>query len=119
MTDNLYSQISQENFNGAQERRVEGGSPSGGEDGEKKEACEGHVEGDTPPEENRNSYTAQVLSHLSIDQITRVTETLIAYVSNDVTLEKWMNVETERVVSISQASPKVSLGFYHVTVYPL
>jgi hypothetical protein len=110
LTDNLYSQISQENFNGAQERSVEGGSPSGGEDGEKKEAREGRVEGDTPPEENRNSYTAQVLSRLSIDQITKVAATLIAYVSNDVALEKWMNVEPDRVVSIAQRLLKKLTG---------
>jgi hypothetical protein len=38
LTDNLYAQIPQENFNGAQERSVEGGSPSAGEDGETKDA---------------------------------------------------------------------------------
>ncbi len=60
--DNFYAQIPQENFNGAQERSVEGGSPLGGEDGENKETREGRVEGDTPHEDNRDSYTAQVLS---------------------------------------------------------
>ena len=56
-TDNLYAQIPQENFNGAQERSVEGGSPLGGEDGENKETREGYVEGDTPHEDNHDSYT--------------------------------------------------------------
>ena len=110
LTDNLYSQISQENFNGTQERSVEGGSPSGEEDGENKEAREGHFEDDTQHEENRNSYTTQVLSRLSVDQITRVTATLIVYVSNDVTLEKWMNVEPEGVVSIAQRLLKKLTG---------
>jgi septal ring factor EnvC (AmiA/AmiB activator) len=47
---------------------------------------------------------------LSIDQITRVTATLIAYVSSDVALERWLNVEAERVVSIAQRLRKKFTG---------
>ncbi len=101
-TDNLYAQIPQENFNVTQERSVEGGSPLGGEDGENKETREGRVEDDTPHEDNHDSYTVQVLSRLSIDQITRVAASLITYVSSDVALERWLNVEAESVMSIAQ-----------------
>jgi hypothetical protein len=41
LTDNLYSQIPQENFNGAQDRSVEEDAPSGEEDGAAKGTREG------------------------------------------------------------------------------
>jgi hypothetical protein len=56
-TDNLYGQIPQENFNGDRGRSVEGGSPSGEEDGATTGVCVGRVEGGSPRDELSDKST--------------------------------------------------------------
>jgi hypothetical protein len=121
LTDNLYSQIPQENFNGSQDRSVEEDSPSGEEDGAVKGTREGQenfngaqdrsVEEDAPSGEEDGDkgtregrvegepspeYTPQVMTRLSGPQKEGLAATLIDHVSGDVPLEKWLNVETDK-----------------------
>ena len=87
----------QENFNGAQDRSVEEDAPSGEEDSAAKETREGRIEGEPSPE-----YTAQVMTRLSDPQKEGLTATLIGHVSGDVPLEKWLNVEADKVGTIAK-----------------
>ena len=128
LTDNLYSQIPQENFNGAQDRSVEEDAPSGEEDGAAKGTREGQenfngaqdrsVEEDAPSGEEDGAaketregriegkpspkYTAQVMARLSSPQKEDLAATLIGHVSGDVPLEKWLNVEADKVGTIAK-----------------